>query len=216
MKSSTFRSFEDLKKLVGAEKKALQSKPRNPLPVCDPVPQLSEAELFEQSMQDVRSLGWSDTPSAPLEPIEIPNPLESEDEGLRLLIEFVEGRAPIDLRLSGEYVEGTPNPKGKLFLENLRSGCFAVQSHLDLHGLSVLEARECFEIFIRQSLQKGHGCVRVIHGRGRHSSDNALLKEHVQRWLGSRKMSRHVVAYTSARLHDGGGGALYVLLHRRE
>jgi DNA-nicking Smr family endonuclease len=184
--------------------------------VPNPIQQLSEAELFEQSVQDVRSLGWSDLPSPRFEPIEIPNPLEGEDEGLRLLIEFVKGRAPIDLRLSGEYVEGTPNPKGRLFLENLRAGRFAIQSHLDLHGLGILEARECFETFIRQSLQKGHGCVRIIHGRGHHSSDSALLKEHVQRWLGSRKMSRHVVAYTSARLHDGGGGALYVLLHHRK
>jgi DNA-nicking Smr family endonuclease len=29
-------------------------------------------------------------------------------------------------------------------------------------------------------------------------------------------MSHHIMAYTSARLHDGGGGALYVLLHRRK
>jgi DNA-nicking Smr family endonuclease len=30
--------------------------------------------------------------------------------------------------------------------------------------------------------------------------------------LCSRRLSRHVVAYTSARLCDGGGGAVYVLL----
>jgi hypothetical protein len=34
----------------------------------------------------------------------------------------------------------------------------------------------------------------------------------IQRRLCSRHLSRHVIAYTSARLCDGGGGAVYILL----
>jgi DNA-nicking Smr family endonuclease len=127
----------------------------------------------------------------------------------------MEGRVPIDVRLSGEYVEGSPDPRGRAFLEHLSNGRFAVEAHLDLHGLSSPEARDRFETFIRRSLQRGLGCIRIVHGRGHHSPDGAVLKEHVQKWLSSRRMSRHTVAYTSARLHDGGGGAVYVLLRRR-
>ncbi|HEX2520826.1 MAG TPA: Smr/MutS family protein, partial [Terriglobia bacterium] len=161
-------------------------------------------------------LGWSSIASTRLIPIEIPNPQESEDEGLQLLTDFVKGRVPIDVVVSGEYVEGAPDPRGKLWLESLRSGQFAVQAHLDLHGLGILDARGQFEKFIRNCLWQALGCVRIVHGRGQHSADgHPLLKEQLQRWLCSRRMSRHIVAYTSARLRDGGGGALYVLLKRK-
>ena len=86
----------------------------------------------------------------------------------------------------------------------------------DLHTIQPRDVKRVVEEYLNEARRLGFRSVRIIHGRGHHSSDCALLKEHVQRWLGSRKMSRHVVAYTSARLHDGGGGALYVLLHRRK
>jgi DNA-nicking Smr family endonuclease len=216
MKPVTYRSLQELKEFVSKKKRVAFSKPTKPLAAPLTLTEAtSDAELFESSMRDVTPLGWSDASSQPPQPVEIPNPQESEDEGLRLLVEFVEGRVPIDLRASGEYVEGAPNPKGRRYLEPLRKGRFAVEGHLDLHGLSVAEARDRFENFIHHSLRKGHGCIRLVHGRGHHSLDGqAALKEHLQKWLCGRKMSRYVVAYTSARLHDGGGGALYVLLHR--
>jgi DNA-nicking Smr family endonuclease len=214
MKPVTYHSFRELKDFV-REQKAFEANKPSPAPVPNAAV-LSDSELFETSMQDVTPLGWSNFTSRQWQPIEVPNPQESEDEGLRLLVEFLEGRVPVDLRASGEYVEGSPHPKGKRFLAPLRNGGFAVQAHLDLHGLSTAEARSRFDQFIRRSLQMGHGCIRVVHGRGHHSLDGqAVLKEQIQRWLSSRRMSRYVVAYTSARLHDGGGGALYVLLHRR-
>ena len=214
MKPTTYHSLVELKKLLRSPKTAIPPFSAKPSP--EPVrvsPAVSENELFEQSMQDVTPLGWSSVSSPGLIPIEIPNPQESEDEGLQLLIDFVNGRVPIDVVVSGEYVEGAPDPRGRRWLEPLRTGQFAVQAHLDLHGLGILDARDQFEKFIRNCLWQAHGCVRIVHGRGQHSADgHPLLKEHVQRWLCSRRMCRHIVAYTSARLRDGGGGALYVLL----
>ncbi len=217
MKPTTYRSFVELKTLLRS------AKTNAAVPAVKPAPEpvrvsaaVPDNELFEQSMQDVTPLGWSSISSTRLVPVEIPNPRESEDEGLQLLTDFVKGRIPIDVVVSGEYVEGAPDPRGKLWLESLRSGQFAVQAHLDLHGLGILDARGQFEKFIRNCLWQALGCVRIVHGRGQHSADgHPLLKEHVQRWLCSRRMSRHIVAYTSARLRDGGGGALYVLLKRK-
>jgi len=217
MKPATYRAFETLAELVRQRKVELSPPTDKPQPpVLTLSEDLSDEELFQISMKDVLPLGWSNVPLPPSIPLEIQNPADSEDEGLKLLTEFVAGKGAIDLRVSGEYVEGTPDPEGYRLLENLRNGHFAVQAHLDLHGLRLKTAKENFEKFIRRSLQLGHGCIRIIHGRGQHSLDgHAVLKEHVQKWLSSRRMSRHVVAYTSARLCDGGGGALYVLLRRR-
>ena len=76
--------------------------------------------------------------------------------------------------------------------------------------------RKAFEDFIHSNLKRGHGCVRVVHGRGNHSREGQpTLKDKLSKWLDTRRMSRHVIAYASARLADGGGGALYILLRRR-
>ncbi len=217
MRKSVFRSLKDLACLVKKESMAVPILTEKPQP--EPVLQIhspSEEDLFETCMKDVIPLGWNRFHLDQPMPIEIQNPGQSEDEGLRLLTEFIQGKTPIDLQSSGEYIEGAPHPKGRLFLENLRNGRFAMQAHLDLHGLSVAEARLSFNRFIHECVQRGHGCIRIVHGRGHHSMDGrAMLKEHLQKWLNSRRMSRYIVAFTSARLYDGGGGALYVLLRTK-
>ena len=217
MKPTTFKAFRALKELVRESELQLSPSTEKPFPETFPRTKgLSDQDLFQVAMRGVLPLGWSSRPLPPSVPIEIHNPHESEDEGLKLLMEFVAGKGDIDLTASGEYIEGAPHPRGHLLLEQLRTGHFAVQAHLDLHGLVIREARESLEKFIRRSLQLGHGCVRIIHGRGHHSlNGHALLKEHLQEWFRTRRMARHIVAYTSARLCDGGGGALYVLLRKR-
>jgi DNA-nicking Smr family endonuclease len=217
VKLATFKTFQALAKLVRDGK--LNLAPATDKPLVPNLPRtegLSDRELFLLAMQDVSPLGWSSTPLSLPVPIEVPNPRKSEDNGLRLLLESVASKGDIDLVASREYVEGAPHPKGHLLFERLRTGHFAVQAHLDLHGLTIPEARESLEKFIRRSLHLGHGCVRIIHGRGHHSfNGHPLLKEFLQKWLTTRRMARHVVAYTSAHIRDGGGGALYVLLRKR-
>ncbi len=180
----------------------------------EPLPDgLSDTELFELAMKDVKSLGWSAVPLHNRPPVEIQSQDEEQD-ALRALEEFVRN-GNIEIEQTAEYIEGSIHPRGRLYLDDLRSGRFAVQAHIDLHGLNLQEARFILEEFLLESVRVGYTCVRVIHGRGRHShKHHAVLKEYVQRWLCTRRMSRHVVAYTSARRCDGGGGAVYVLLRK--
>jgi len=176
---------------------------------------LSAEEAFRSAMHDVRSLGWSDTPLVLPPPLELPNRNGDEKEILEELEAFVRGRGEWDAHASGEAVEGAFTRRGRAYLPDLREGRFSVQAHLDLHGLGIADSRTVLEAFVRDAVFRGHSCVRVIHGRGTHSpSEPGVLKTHVVRWLSSRKMSRWVVAFTSARWHDGGSGAVYVLLYR--
>jgi DNA-nicking Smr family endonuclease len=174
---------------------------------------LSDQELFEFAMKDVKSLGWSAVPLHQRPPVEI-QAQDEEQDALRALEEFIrEGN--VEIEHTAEYIEGTVHPHGRLYLNDLRSGRFSVQAHLDLHGLNLQDARFVMEEFLYDSVRSGFTCVRVIHGRGRHShKHHPVLKENIQRWLCSRRMSRHVIAYTSARRCDGGGGAVYVLLRK--
>ncbi|MEW5976604.1 MAG: Smr/MutS family protein [Acidobacteriota bacterium] len=215
-RSEGYRPFECLRDLASSDARRVRTAEKPAPPQVDRSQDISDEELFERYMQDVSPLGWSQTPIPSSQPIEVRNPQQSEDEGLRLLAEFVAGKGGIDLVATGEYVEGSPGRDGARWIHSLRNGRFAVQAHLDLHGHSLREAREGLETFLRESLRRGLTCVRIVHGRGHHSpKDHSVLKEHVQRWLSSRRLGRHVVAYTSSRLYDGGGGALYVLLRKR-
>jgi len=112
-----------------------------------------------------------------------------------------------------EYIEGWVGVSGRRFLPGLRNGLYSIQEQIDLHGLSRQEARGVIEDFIVRASRYRSCCVKIIHGRGINSpSDKAVLKESLQQWLSTRRMSRHVVAYASAPLKDGGVGAIYVLL----
>jgi DNA-nicking Smr family endonuclease len=101
-------------------------------------------------------------------------------------------------------------------VRKLRRGEFAVQAHLDLHGLLKTEARAELDAFLGRSRQQGKRCVLVVHGRGLHSKDQVpVLKEAVKRWMATDRFARHVLAFATARPHDGGAGAVYVLLKRQ-
>lgn len=92
----------------------------------------------------------------------------------------------------------------------LRRGQWAIQSQIDLHGLTREEAREALLDFVRQSVRRGHRCVRVVHGKGHGSPGRQpVLKSKVQRWLAQMT---EVLAFAQASGPQGGAGALLVLL----
>jgi len=160
----------------------------------------------------VHRLGWSDTPIPP--PPRLPARRTSEDDtGLSDLEAFVAGRGELDPFAAGLGVAGASSARGQHFVERLKQGHFSVQAHLDLHGATPEEARPVVVRFLRRCRQQRLSCVRIVHGRGKHSSEEpSVLKTAVTRWLSSRKLSKWVVAFASARWRDGGAGAIYVLL----
>jgi DNA-nicking Smr family endonuclease len=56
--------------------------------------------------------------------------------------------------------------------------------------------------------------VLVIHGRGRHSESEPVLKDALLEWLAQPPLGPLVLAFASATGGDGGVGATYVLLRR--
>lgn len=87
-----------------------------------------------------------------------------------------------------------------------------MQAEIDLHGMTVAEARPRLANFIDYSRKQNHLCVRIVHGKGLGSGERgAVLKSAVSRWL--RKWDS-VLAFVSARQVNGGTGAVYVLLQQ--
>lgn len=101
---------------------------------------------------------------------------------------------------------------GRRTMRKLARGRFAVQDEIDLHGMTVAEAKPRLSDFIDHSARSGKLCVRVVHGKGRGSGDRGpVLKYSVDRWL--RRWDT-VLAFVSTRQVHGGTGAVYVLLQR--
>lgn len=101
----------------------------------------------------------------------------------------------------------------KRTIRRLRRGQISVQAVLDLHGMTLAEAREEFARFLADARARDLTCVRIVHGKGFRSGPRGpVLKRAVARWLSKR---HEVLAYTSARAVDGGTGAVYVLLRKQ-
>ena len=95
-------------------------------------------------------------------------------------------------------------------LRKLRRGQWLIQSEVDLHGLTVAEARPALVEFLNACLHDGLRCVRIIHGKGLGSKNGEpVLKRKVASWLMQRD---EILAFCQARRTEGGGGAAVVLL----
>lgn len=101
---------------------------------------------------------------------------------------------------------------GRRTMRKLARGGYSVQAELDLHGMTLAEAKPRLSDFIDYSVLQGNLCVRIVHGKGLGSGNRGpVLKNAVNRWL--RKWDS-VLAFVSTRQVDGGTGAIYVLLQR--
>lgn len=183
---------------------------------------LSDEELFRREMFGV-SRGAVPPGAArkggrehPLEQDREAQVRQSEDaEAYAQLSDLVDGSGDFDISDTDEYIEGLAAGLDRRLLVRLRRGDFAIQGHVDLHGLTRDEARIRVEGFLHESRLRSRRCVLIIHGRGLNSKDQIpVLKESVRIWLTRGRISRSVLAFATARPTDGGAGAVYVLLRR--
>jgi len=96
----------------------------------------------------------------------------------------------------------------------LRMGRYDIEARLDLHRLTVKQAREEVHQFIRDAMQLGLRTVLILHGKGQRKVEQertAVLKGYVNRWL---QDIEDVQAFHSAQPIHGGTGAVYALLKK--
>ena len=96
-------------------------------------------------------------------------------------------------------------------LKKLRQGKQPVEHALDLHGLTVEQARKELLAFLGECEAAGVSHAIIVHGKGFRSKDKPVIKPMVNRWL---RAVDTVLAFHSAQPKDGGNGAVYVLLKK--
>ena len=213
-----FRPFEGLKTLLEARSVplkqgdgALRSDPADP--TADPA---TDRALFEAAMADVQRITQNICAKQNSRKSDVAGSHKpDESETLLQLQELVETGKGFVVANTPEYVEGIGINVNREVAKRLHNGEFSIQGHIDLHGLSVESAREAFENFLKESIATGKRMVLIIHGRGLSSPAKPILKTKVIKWLTTGRWRKWIIAFTSARLCDGGAGATYVLLRQR-
>lgn len=169
-----------------------------------------DVHLFRASITDVTPLARPgrvehDSPR----PRPIPNQRLADDR--EALKDSLRDKLPWDAATqAGDELAYARSGIGLQTLRKLRRGHWVTQAELDLHGLTVAEARELLVEFLYQCKQRGVRCVRVVHGKGLRSRNREpVLKQKVANWLMQRD---EILGFCEAQPADGGSGAMMVLL----
>ncbi|MDX1460350.1 MAG: Smr/MutS family protein [Xanthomonadales bacterium] len=177
-----------------------------------PKDEACDFELFRESVGDVRPLRQplrSDSRA----PRPRPTPTQSRLDEQAVVAELLSAPLdPAEIESGEELVFLRPGYQ-KRYLRRLRRGQYSIEDSIDLHTMNESAASASIVSFVESSVGRGHGCIRIVHGKGLRSKNGPKLKRLTQRLL-----SRHpaVIAFASCRPQDGGTGAVAVLLRNRK
>ncbi len=137
-------------------------------------------------------------------------PRQSEADARAALQETLDPFSLEDRLDMGEEAVFLRDGLPRRILADLRRGRWVVQGELDLHGMTRDEARAALGEFLAATLKRGERCVRVVHGKGLGSPGQFGVLKHLSRgWLAQRE---EILAFCQTGAHEGGSGALRVLL----
>jgi len=167
-----------------------------------------EARLFREAVRGVRPLGAR--APAPQPPRAGARARFTRADRAAVLKESLDTQGADPALASGEELVFHRPEVQPAVLRKLRRGEYRVQREIDLHGLTVAEAKAALRQFLIRALEQHVRCVRIVHGKGLRSGHRGpVLKIAVN---GVLRRTGAVLAYVSACPVDGGTGALYVLL----
>lgn len=99
-------------------------------------------------------------------------------------------------------------------LRELRQSQLPIDAELDLHGHTLEQAEKQLHSFLNMAQQQRYRIVHIIHGKGNRSQNEfPLLKNMVNQFL---QQAPAVLAYSSAARHQGGAGAVNVVLRTKK
>ena len=167
-----------------------------------------DRRLFREAVRDVRRL---EPPARPLaRPKPAPAARFTRADRLAVLTESLLEESLDPSLAGGDELVFRRETVTLTVLRRLRRGEYRVQGELDLHGLTVPDAKQALREFMAEALERRWHCVRIIHGKGLRSGHRGP----VLKGLTAAALRRFapVLAFVSARAVDGGTGAIYVLL----
>jgi DNA-nicking Smr family endonuclease len=92
----------------------------------------------------------------------------------------------------------------------------AIEARLDLHGLTLDAGYQALETFLKNAQERGLKTILVITGKGRGEYE-MTFRSQLPRWLEETALRRLVSSlHHPAKMQDGGTGAFYVRVKRKD
>ncbi|MDR1747517.1 MAG: Smr/MutS family protein [Spirochaetaceae bacterium] len=121
-------------------------------------------------------------------------------------------RHPVDIWLDRCGVTDKDAAQEQWDRQHIAPGKLPVEAHIDLHGLSQVDAWRQLSDFIDMGCRRGFRKVLIIHGKGNHSGDRAVLASLVKEFI-LRDTRLGASGHPDRR--DGGRGATWVIIKTR-
>lgn len=175
----------------------------------------SESDLFLQQMKDVKPIKVEEKVVLVSPQLDKTNSLtrrkaataELEKDKNFLSGEYIE---PLDPLAVIEFKrDGVQNG----VYRSLRMGKYQIDARLDLHNMTIDQARTAVFQFIKDCMNHDIRCALITHGKGEGRNLPAQLKSCVAHWL---PQFPEILAFHSAQKQHGWVGATYVLLRKSE
>lgn len=99
--------------------------------------------------------------------------------------------------------------------KKLAKGRLAIESKVDLHGMTLAEAHGVLLAFLHNAYAQGRRHVLVVTGKGSSMGSDGVMRRQVPQWFATPAFRGLVSAHEDAARHHGGQGAMYVRLRRR-
>lgn len=166
----------------------------------------SDQSLFNDAMKDVKPLPkntYAEIHHEKKKPFI--NPKVNDFESINYRLSDAQAHQTIQ---SDEKISYSSNGVQAKFLKKLRAGKIPVEARLDLHGLTIDQARQQVCDFVYDCQCSSKKCVIIIHGKGS-AKNPPLLKSMINHWL---QQIPDILAFSSAQEQHGGSGAVYVLI----
>jgi DNA-nicking Smr family endonuclease len=153
-------------------------------------------------------------PPRPVEPFHIGQKARSGPRDYGVLPGVLSG--------SAEKIAAAPVAMDRKAFERLKRGKLVPEARIDLHGMTLDQARAALAEFILRTQGQGKRLVLVVTGKGKDRDDGGpipvrrgVLRHNVPLWLRMAPLAPLVLHVAEAHHRHGGGGACYVYLRRR-
>ncbi len=107
-------------------------------------------------------------------------------------------------------------------IRKLARGITSFDAKIDLHGMTQKEAHARLMMFLREAKNRGNRNVLVVTGKGRAGAREpepgreapGVIRRNIRHWLNEPVFAELVAAWSPARQHHGGDGAIYIQVRR--
>lgn len=170
-------------------------------------PSQSDINTFREAVKGVKPLPHNKIRLAP--PLRVRKRIRPPEEEQEEVFHFSDSDY-LPKVLGDEFISYKQIGVSNKTLRKLSKGQYNIEAILDLHGMTIDNARTNVDIFVQQCLHNQIRVGLIIHGKG-HRSHAPVLKNKINHWL---RETNAILAFCSAEPGSGSGGAVYVLFKR--